>query len=157
VWFRRDEVDGVAVFRCRSYVTPNKGFVKKTLGHLSFMVTGLRGLSLAARAGRPDAVVVSSPTFFSVFTAWWWCLWRRVPFVFEVRALWRAVFVELGVLRNRALIGFLEFWERFLYRRARRIVVVTHAFKDHIAARGIDAAKIGVVTNGVDLAGFSPA
>ncbi len=153
---RRDEVDGVAVFRCRTYVTPNKGVVKKTLGHLSFMCSGLGGLSRAARERRPDVVIVSSPTFFSVITAWVWCAPRGVPWVFEVRDLWPAVFVELGVLKNRFVIWALERVEMFLYRRAARVVTVTKSFKEHIARRGIDAAKIGVVTNGVDLERFTP-
>jgi glycosyltransferase involved in cell wall biosynthesis len=153
---RRDEVDGVAVHRCRSYVTPNKGFMKKSLGHLSFAWTGLGGLSRAAREARPDVVIVSSPTFFSVATAWLWCAPRRVPWVFEVRDLWPAVFVELGVLKNRLLIWTLERMELFLYRRATRVVTVTRSFRDHIARRGVDAAKIGVVTNGVDLDRFAP-
>ena len=153
---RRDDLDGIAVHRCRSYVTPNKGFVKKSLGHLSFAWTGLGGLSRAAREARPDVVIVSSPTFFSVATAWLWCAPRRVPWVFEVRDLWPAVFVELGVLRNRLLIWTLERMELFLYRRATRVVTVTRSFRDHIARRGIDAAKIGVVTNGVDLDRFTP-
>lgn len=44
----------------------------------------------------------------------------------------------------------------FLYRRAARIVSVTHAFRDTLARRGIDAEKIDVVTNGVDISRFSP-
>jgi glycosyltransferase involved in cell wall biosynthesis len=153
---RTDVVEGVTVERCWSFVTPNKGFVKKTLGHLSFMVTGWGGLSRAARRGRPDVVLVSSPTFFSVITAWLWCGVRGVPWVFEVRDLWPGVFVELGVLRNRLLIAILEWMELFLYRRASRVVVVTRSFADDIARRGIDRAKIGVVTNGVDHARFAP-
>lgn len=155
-WRRRDAVDGIAVERRWSFVTPNSGFVKKTLGHLSFMVTGWFGLSRIARDGRPDVVVVSSPTFFSVITAWAWCGLRGVPFVFEVRDLWPGVFVELGVLRNRVLIGVLERIEMFLYRRASRVVTVTRSFSADIARRGIDESKLRVVTNGVDAALFTP-
>ena len=153
---RRDDLDGIAVFRCRSYVTPNRGFLKKTLGHLSFMLTGLGGLSRAAREGRPDVVIASSPTFFSVLTAWWWCRRRRVPWVFEVRDLWPAVFVDLGVLRNRLVIAALEALEMFLYRRAARVVTVTRTFADHIARRGIARERLAVVTNGVDEVRFAP-
>lgn len=155
-WSRRDEMDGIAVHRCWSFVTPNRGMVRKTLGHLSFMLTGYLGLRRAAREGRPDVVVVSSPTFFSVLTAWWFGVVRGVPFVFEVRDLWPAVFVDLGVLRNRFVIGLLERLELFLYRRAARVVTVTRAFADHIAARGIPREKLAVVTNGVDEVRFTP-
>lgn len=153
---RTDAVDGVTVERCRSYVTPNKGVLRKTLGHLSFMVTGWGGLSRAARRGRPDVVVVSSPTFFSVLTAWAWCSVRGVPWIFEVRDLWPGVFVELGVLRNRIVIALLESLELFLYRKASRVVTVTRSFVDDIARRGIDRGKVAVVTNGVDYVQFAP-
>lgn len=157
VWARRDEIDGIPVFRCRSYVAPNRGFLKKTLGHLSFMVTGWFGLSRAAREAWPDIVIVSSPTFFAVLTAWAWCARRRVPFVFEVRDLWPAVFVELGVLRNRFAIEWLEALELFLYRKAAAVVTVTRSFRDAITARGIPEEKVAVVTNGVDEERFRPA
>lgn len=153
---RRDDMDGIAVERRWSYVTANKGFLKKTLGHLSFMCTGWGGLSAVAKDGQPEVVIVSSPTFFSVFTAWAWCSVHGVPWVFEVRDLWPGVFVELGVLRNPILIGTLERMELFLYRRATRVVPVTRSFKDDIARRGIDPGKIEVVTNGVDLDRFTP-
>lgn len=155
-WRRTDALDGIDVERCWSFVTANKGFVKKTLGHLSFMVTAWRGLSRSAARGRPDVVIVSSPTFFSVLTAWAWCGVRGIPWVFEVRDLWPGVFVDLGVLRNRALIAALERLELFLYRRATRVVTVTRSFADDIARRGIDRSKLAVVTNGVDLGRFTP-
>lgn len=155
-WARTDLMDGIAVERCWSYVTPNKGFAKKTLGHLSFMVTGWPGLSRAAARGRPDVVVVSSPTFFSVLTAWAWCSLRGIPWVFEVRDLWPGVFVELGVLRNKVLVGMLEAMELFLYRKATRVVTVTRSFAEDIERRGIERRKLGVVTNGVDYVRFAP-
>ena len=154
---RTDAMDGVTVERCWSFVTPNKGIVKKTLGHLSFMVTGWGGLSRVAKRGRPDAVIVSSPTFFSVLTAWTWCAFHGVPWVFEVRDLWPGVFVELGVLKNRLVIAMLEAMELFLYRKASRVVTVTRSFADDIERRGIERAKLGVVTNGVDYVRFAPA
>ncbi len=154
---RRDEMDGVAVHRCWSFVTPNRGFVKKLVGHLTFMFTAFGGLRRAAREGRPDVVIVSSPTFFSVFTAYVWCGLRRVPWVFEVRDLWPAIFVELGVLRSRVLVWMLERMELFLYRRATAVVTVTQAFADDIERRGIPRGKLATVRNGVQLDGYGPA
>ncbi|HEY3821365.1 MAG TPA: glycosyltransferase family 4 protein [Polyangiaceae bacterium] len=153
---RRDAIDGIAVERRWSFVTPNKGFLKKTVGHLSFMCTGWWGLSAIAKDARPDVVIVSSPTFFSVFTAWAWCGTRALPWVFEVRDLWPGVFVDLGVLRNRSLIRILERLELALYRRATLIVPVTRSFKEDIVRRGIDGEKVAVITNGVDLDRYSP-
>ncbi|MGZ4725515.1 MAG: glycosyltransferase family 4 protein, partial [Ilumatobacteraceae bacterium] len=58
-----EHVDGYRIVRTWLYATPNEGIVKKTLGHLSFMCSSvLLGLG---KVGKPDVVMVSSPTFFS--------------------------------------------------------------------------------------------
>ncbi len=90
-------------------------------------------------------LVASSPTLFSVVAALAISRRLRVPYVFEVRDLWPAIFVELGVIRNRFAIGVLERLELALYRRARAVVTVTRAFADDIEQRGIDRAKLHVI------------
>lgn len=151
-FFQTDTWDGLTVFRHWVYATPNKGFLKKILGHLSFMFS-LFFLSLF-RGPRPDVIVVSSPTFFSVITAYVISLVRRAPLVFEVRDLWPGIFIELGVLKNKLIIFILESIELFLYHRAAKVVVVTKGFKEDLMKRGIPGDKIHVVTNGVNLSFF---
>lgn len=147
-----EAIDGYRVVRTWLYATPNTGILKKTVGHLSFMVTsvvlGLR------RVGRADVVVVSSPTFFSVFSAWVLARWKRAPLVVDVRDLWPAIFVELGVLRNRSLIRVLEWLELAAYRAAAAVVVVTEGFRDDLVRRGVPEDKIDVIPNGADLSRF---
>jgi glycosyltransferase involved in cell wall biosynthesis len=154
VVFRRERLLNVDVWRNWLYATPNEGFVKKTLSHLSFMLSTLI-LSVPRLRGH-DVMIVSSPSFFVVITVclahWFW----RIPYIFEVRDLWPGVFVELGVLRNRLLIRALERLEMFLYRRADRVVVVTEAFRDILVARGLSPASVSVVTNGVNVSLFQP-
>ena len=53
-------------------------------------------------------VVVSSPTFLSILSAWFLARVKRAKLVVEVRDLWPAIFVELGILRNRTIIRALE-------------------------------------------------
>ena len=67
-WFRRETLDGITVFRNWLYATPNEGFVKRTLGHLSFMASTL--VFTLPRARRFDVLVVSSPAFFVVISTW---------------------------------------------------------------------------------------
>ena len=153
--FRREQVGKVHVWRNWLYATPNEGFVKKTISHISFMVSS--AVLSTPRLSGFDVIIVSSPTFFSVMTAWFMSRVRRVPFIFEVRDLWPGIFVELGVLRNRALIRLLEGLEMFLYRASARVVVVTESFADILRARGVPSAKLATITNGVDADFFSPA
>jgi len=152
--FLHESRNGLVIWRHWLFATPNRGFVKKILCHLSFMISSVL-LSLF-RGERPDVMVVSSPTFFSVISAYVFSRVRRFPYVFEVRDLWPGIFIELGVLKNRFLIAMLEAVERFLYRGAYRVIPVTEGFKENIAARGIQRGKIHVITNGADLMRFSP-
>lgn len=151
----REAIDGYRVVRTWLYATPNEGVLKKTLGHLSFMITsfvlGLRS------TGPADVVVVSSPTFFSVFSAWALARCKRAPLVVEVRDLWPAIFVGLGVLRNRSVIRLLETLELAAYRAAAAVVVVTEGFRDDLVRRGVPADKVHVIPNGADLERFSGA
>ena len=50
----------------------------------------------------------------------------------------------------------MEHLEIFLYRRAKRVVSVTHSFRNDLLRRGIRPEKIVVVTNGVDIQRFHP-
>ena len=152
--FQIEDAMGMRILRCRTYATPNQGIVKKTLGHLFFAFQAawegsrhLRGM---------DVVLASSPTLFSVIGAWGLSRMLGCPLVMEVRDLWPAIFVELGVLENRFLIGALEALELSLYRKSRHVVVVTQAFADDIIRRGVPDRKVSVIPNGVDLDRFRP-
>lgn len=146
---RREKVDGYQVVRTWLYAVPNKGMVRRTLGHLSFMITSVL---LGCRASGPaDTVVVSSPTFFSIGAAWLLARLKRARFVVEIRDLWPAIFVELGILTNRKLIRLLERLELAAYSAADDVIVVSDGFRDNLISRGVPAEKIHTVRNGVNI------
>jgi glycosyltransferase involved in cell wall biosynthesis len=145
-------VNGVNLCRHWTYITPNKGFIKKTISHLSFMIT--IPLFSLFRGTRPDIVIVSSPTFFATLSAWIISIFRRAKFVFEVRDLWPGIFIELGILKNKFIIYLLESVELFLYRRSDLVITVTDSFKNNISLRKINEEKIHVIKNGVNLEVF---
>ena len=68
----------------------------------------------------------------------------------EVRDLWPISIKAVGAVSGKEkILSRLELLELFLYRKANRVVVVTHSFKDDLMSRGVPAEKIEVVTNGV--------
>ena len=145
-------VDGYRVRRTWLYATPNSGFAKKILGHLTFMVSSV--VLGRKKLGRPDVIVVSSPTFFSIFSAWFLARVKRSAMIVEVRDLWPAIFVELGVLTNPVLIRLLERLELAAYHAADHVVVVSEGFRDDLIERGVPAEKVTTITNGADLDRF---
>ena len=151
--WQRERIDGIEVVRVWTYIASNQGFLRRIVDYLSFMFTGAVAALFVRRA---DVVVGTSPQFFTVCAAWFVAALKRVPFVFELRDLWPESIKAVGAMTDSTFLRAMERVELFLYRRAARIVSVTHAFRDILGARGIDVVKIDVVTNGVDVARFSP-
>ena len=151
--WQRETMEGIQVIRVWSYITANEGFVRRVLDYQSFMLS-------AAIAGPfvrdVDIVVGTSPQFFTTCAAWFVSRLKRVPFVFELRDLWPESIKAVGAMKDSKVIHLLEKVEMFLYRQAATIVSVTKSFKRVLEQRGIDGSKIHVVTNGVDIAQFTP-
>lgn len=151
--WQQETMAGIRVIRVWTYVTANEGFGKRSLDYLSYMLTGFVA-SLFVR--RVDIVVGTSPQFFTVCAAYVSSLFKRVPWVFELRDIWPESIRVVGAMRHRKLLDLLERLELFLYRKASAVVSVTHSFRLSLMRRGIDGNKIHVVTNGVDIGRFSP-
>lgn len=147
-------LNGIHVHRNYVYATPNKGFIKKTLGHISFMFSSV--IFSMKRIKKPDVIITSSPTFFSIFSGYCYSLRNKVPFILEIRDLWPAAMIELGVMKKGLITDILEKMELFFYRKSKRLIMVTKAFKDNVVSRGIDGNKVHVITNGVNQDMFYP-
>jgi glycosyltransferase involved in cell wall biosynthesis len=146
-------MDGIETIRVWTYITANEGFARRTLDYLSFMVSGfLVSLFLA----RPDVIVGTSPQFFTACAAYVLSLFKRRPFVFELRDLWPDSILAVGAMPESKAIRALKRLEYFLYRKAARIVSVTNSFKSVLSSNGVAAEKITVVRNGADLVSFTP-
>ncbi|QWP75560.1 glycosyltransferase family 4 protein [Lysobacter sp. K5869] len=153
-WRSVETLDGIRVVRVKTYITANEGFLKRTLDYLSFMAAGTFA-GLFER--RHDVVVATSPQFFCALGGWALARLKRRPFVFELRDLWPASITAVGAMKRSAAIRVLEKLEMFLYRSADAIVPVTQSFREELIHRGVDADKIHVVLNGVDLQRYRPA
>ena len=149
----RETMDGIDVVRVWSYVTANEGFLRRILDYQSYMVTATIA-SLFSR--RVDLVIGTSPQFFTACAAYVVSRLKFRPYIFELRDLWPESIKAVGAMKNARAIALLESLELFLYRKSARVVSVTQSFKNILVRRGIDAAKIEVVTNGVDLSNFKP-
>lgn len=147
------QLDGIRVIRVWSYITANEGFVKRVLDYMSFMLAAVVASFFVRRV---DIVVGTSPQFFTACAAWMVGTLKRRPWVFELRDIWPESIKAVGAMQESLAIRALERVEMFLYRKASRIVSVTHSFKNTLMRRGVDGSKISVVTNGVDVSRFSP-
>ncbi len=150
-WHGRDQ--GMDVYRVWSYTTPNKGFVRRVVGHLSFACSSAL---VAPLLGKVDAIVVESPPLFDGFSAIWLGLVKRAPYLFTVADLWPESAVQMGVLKNRFLIWISKQIELLFYRRAGALLAITEGIRKKIVADGIDSSKVLLFQNAVDAEFFRP-
>ncbi len=142
-------VPGVTIRRVYTYPALHRSFFHRVLSFFSFMFSSFfTGLAIE----QVDLVWGTSPPIFQGWTAWLLARLKRVPFLFEVRDLWPAFAIAVGVLRQKTLIRLSLWLERFLYRHADVIVVNSPGFIEHIKKRG--GRDIRLVENGVDPAMF---
>jgi glycosyltransferase involved in cell wall biosynthesis len=143
--------EGITILRARVYAAHHKSFFHRVLAFLSFMASSFF-LGLGVRG--VDLVWGTSPPIFQGLTAWLLARLKGVPFLFEVRDLWPEFAIAVGVLKNPALIRLSLWLERFLYRRADRVMVNSPGYVAHVSARG--ARTVELVPNGADPGMFDP-
>ena len=141
----RERYQGIEVVRVPTWPTLGSGLIGKVASYVSFMLSALWA---GMRCGAHDVVMGTSPPIFQVAPAWIVAALRRCPFVLEVRDLWPAFAVDMGVLRNRLVIRFAERVERFFYARASRIIVNSPAYIDYLKGLGIEPCKLSNITHG---------
>ena len=152
-WYQTEDLFGIKVVRVKTYISANRGVVRRSLDFLSF---GFMGFIVGLFQSRPDIVVATSPQFFTAVAGWAIAACRRLPFIFELGDLWPTSIAAVGAMKKGFLLSLVEKLELFLYRRATRVAALTHAFKKNLVRRGIEANKIDVVLNGVDLPRYAP-
>ncbi len=150
---RRFAVDGIEVVALDIPYRQQMGTIARLWAFGRFMASA-SWRTLTARG--VDAVYASStPLTVAVpaLCAWWL---RRRPYLFEVRDLWPAVPVGLGVLRNRVLIGLARLLERGAYRGARAVVTLSPSATDIVRRDTPHEKPVIEVPNAADTENFSP-
>jgi len=148
-WSNRECVDeNITLYRTWTYSGYNSNFIGRLIGYFSYTLSSLiKSLFLK----KPDIIIVTSPSLFVGISAIILSKIKCVPFIFEVRDLWPESAIATGVLKNNLLINILYSLEKTLYNQAKKIVVLTPAFKSNIVDRFPEFQdKIEVITNGAD-------
>ncbi|HOV34109.1 MAG TPA: glycosyltransferase family 4 protein, partial [Candidatus Hydrogenedens sp.] len=150
----RENWDGIRVLRGWLYATPNRGVVKRSIAFLTYMLSSI--FVAIFFAGKCDVVVATSPQILCGLAGYIVSIFKWRPFVLEVRDLWPAQIIDLGVIKNRFLISILSHLETFLYRHAKAIVTIAPAMSQEIIQCGFDSDKIFTIPNGVEETFFKP-
>ena len=149
----RKQIDDLGVTIIRSFTLPalHRSFIWRVFSFFSFMISSfINGLFVK----KVDLVWGTSPPIFQGPTAWLLARLKGTPFLLEIRDLWPAFAVAVGVLKNKPLIRLSEWLEKFLYKHADHVIVNSPGFIDHVETRG--ARKVSLLPNGADPDMFNP-
>ena len=102
-------------------------------------------------ARRPDVILAPSPPLTVGVSAWLLGLARSVRFVYNVQEIYPDIAINLGALENPVLIWMMHALERFVYRRAHAITVISPRMRERLLEKGVPAAKVIVIPNFVDV------
>jgi glycosyltransferase involved in cell wall biosynthesis len=125
---------------------------------LNMVSYGVRVFNVCRGIEKPNVIIGSSVHPFAVVAAWWLAKRYKSKFIFEVRDLWPQTAIEMGVIKATGVPArLLYIWEKFMYKRADKIIVLLPNAKEYIEKCGIESQKIVWIPNGVDLEQFDEA
>jgi colanic acid biosynthesis glycosyl transferase WcaI len=159
---RHEDRDTGRITRVHPFPTDKRNIPARALGFAGF--TGLA--AVVALKGRrhhpPDVVLAMSPPLTLGAAGWLAARRWRVPFVFNIQDVFPDAAVELGAISSRPVIRFASWLERWTYRRADAVTVLSDDLRDNLVAKIQGSVpnpydRVRVIPNFVDTAQIAPA
>ena len=141
-------IDGIRVMVINVRYANQMGFLQRVA---SFLLFAALSVVACLRSGRVDVVLATSTPLTVGIPALAMKWLRGVPYIFEVRDLWPAFAVSMGVLTNPLLIHLAHWAERLFYRHASRVQTISQGLVEALVREGIPRAKLTMIPTGVDL------
>jgi len=149
-----ERVGGVDIVRIRGLSSLHRVIAVRALEQI---VLGLGFARALRRLPRPDVVVVLSPPLPVALAAAAYQRLTGIPYVLNLHDLYPQTAIELGVLKNPALIWGMQRMANAVYRHAAQIVVPhPGSVKVLIGENGISEKRVHRVPNWVDVRSILP-
>ena len=103
-FFQIDNMNGIKVIRVWTFITSNSGFYLRILDYLSFSFSSfIAGLFI-----KTDIIIATSPQFFTAVTGRWLSLFKKKPWIFEVRDIPKTKSGKIVELSIKNIINGLD-------------------------------------------------
>jgi len=151
---RRENIDGVEFIWIKTSPYYGGNDWRRVINMLSY---SFRVVPLGIRLKKgPDVILASSPHPFAGLSGFILAKLKKARFIFEVMDLWPQVLVDIGGYSKRnPIVQLLRILERFLYQRAKKIVVLMPNASEYITRLGIPDDKIVYIPLGANPELFS--
>jgi len=148
-YFKIEEIDGVRYVWIRT--TPYHGNnLKRVMNILSYSIKGY--FASKRLKENPDIVMGTIVHPLAAFLGYIVSKRKKATFYFEERDLWPETLIHLGKFNKKnPIVKVLYKLELFLYRKAKRIILLFDRAHLYVKSRGINVGKVLYIPNGVDL------
>lgn len=144
------------IIRVHPFPTSKTSIFARAIGFVGFSVLAT---SVAVKPSvKPDVVLVMSPPLTLGLAGWLAARRWRVPLVLNVQDVYPDAMIQLGVIRNRWLIGLARQFERFTYRCCDAITVLSDEMKENLDSKLNSSwhTRLQVIPNFVDTKRIHP-
>lgn len=146
------EKDGLKVHVLKADYSNKFSFLQRIGSFVRFLYHA----SMHVMRMKGDVVLATSTPITIAVPALASRLFRKTPFIFEVRDVWPEAPAAMGVIRNPALLQVLGRFEKHIYNRAAHIVALSTDMESSILRRTrTGREKITVIPNIAELNRFS--
>lgn len=143
----KDEVNGVEVTRTYQYPYHGASALRRLVNYWSFAFSA--PLAVLFRK-RPDVIYAWHPPLTIGVAAAVISFITRAPIVYDVQDIWPESALVSGMLREGFIVNLMRRLEKWVYRRAAHVLVVTEGAKRNLLAKGVPESKLTVIPNWID-------
>ncbi|HEY9599739.1 MAG TPA: glycosyltransferase family 4 protein [Cyanophyceae cyanobacterium] len=143
-FYLTEEKEGVTIQRSYVWIRPKPGLIARILLDGSFVVTSF---IQALKGWRPDVILVTIPSLPVCVPAALLGYFYKCPVVVNLQDILPEAAVHVGLIRNKFAIRVFEALEKFAYRTAHTISVITEEFADNLVGKGVPKDKITCIPN----------
>ncbi len=145
--YTTEERNGVTIQRSYMWVKPKPSLLDRVLLDSSFVVTSF---FQALRGWRPDVILLTVPPLPVCVPAALLSWLHNCPIVLNVQDILPEAAVHVGLLKNKTMIRVFEGLEKFAYRTAHTISVISDGFVENLESKGVPSSKLTCIPNWVD-------
>ena len=134
--------------RARNY----KGNGKDRILNMIDYAYGLLSVSKKFDSEKPDIIYASSVHPLTWLSGYILSKRYDAKFIAETRDLWPETLVAMGQIKKNSIPAKLLYkLEKFIYKKADRLIFTFPGGKDYVEEIGLDPSKVRYINNGVDL------
>ena len=144
-----EDIDGIEFIWIKTHPYRGNG-INRVINMLAYMQKARKVRFI----NKPDVIIGSSVHLFAVYAAYKQAQVLECPFVMEVRDIWPQTLIDMGVSAWHPFVIGLAYLEKYLYKRATKIITLLPDAYKHIEKFNVKKENIVWISNGVDLSLF---